>query len=338
MENRIDFVVTWVDDTDDNWIKEKNYWQKQLKINNTTTKNRYKDWGIFKYWFRGVEKFAPWVNNVYLVTNGQIPSWINPNAPKLKIIKHNEYLKKENLPTFNSNAIELSINRIDGLSDKFVLFNDDMYLINKTNPKDFFNNGLPCDTPALNVHCPDERQLIQYIVLNDVGIINKYFNINKVIKSNPCKWFNIKNGNKIFRTLILLNCPRFPGFWQSHLPISYLKSTWNEVWKKESKILEQTSTNKFRTKNDVNHWLFREWNLCTGNFVNRKLNFGKVFNIGSNNYKENCKKLIKYIRKQKGKCVCINDGETTPEEFEDCMVEIKNEFDKILPEKCSFEK
>ena len=36
----------------------------------------YRDWGTFKYWFRGVEKFAPWINKVYLVTDDQIPNLV----------------------------------------------------------------------------------------------------------------------------------------------------------------------------------------------------------------------------------------------------------------------
>lgn len=34
---------------------------------------RYRDWENLKYWFRGVETFAPWVNKVYFITYGHIP-------------------------------------------------------------------------------------------------------------------------------------------------------------------------------------------------------------------------------------------------------------------------
>ncbi|MBQ6357217.1 MAG: capsule biosynthesis protein CapK, partial [Solobacterium sp.] len=39
--------------------------------------NRFKDWGLFKYWFRGVEKFAPWVNKIYFITWGHVPTWLD---------------------------------------------------------------------------------------------------------------------------------------------------------------------------------------------------------------------------------------------------------------------
>ena len=85
-----------------------------------------------------VERHAPWVNNIYLITNGQRPKWLNVNHPKLKWVRHEEFIPEEYLPTFNSSAIEMNIHRIDGLSENFVLFNDDMYLIQDVKYSDFF--------------------------------------------------------------------------------------------------------------------------------------------------------------------------------------------------------
>ena len=38
------------------------------------------------------------------------------------------------------------------------------------------------------------------------------------------------------------------------------------VWSKETELLEEVSTHKFRQKDDINHWLIRYWQLCTGHF------------------------------------------------------------------------
>jgi hypothetical protein len=96
-----------------------------------------------KYFFRGVEKFAPWVNNVFFVTFGHYPTWLNLKHPKLKFIKHEDYIPKRYLPTFNSHTIELNYHRINELSNHFVYFNDDMFIINHMNQSDFFENGVP---------------------------------------------------------------------------------------------------------------------------------------------------------------------------------------------------
>ena len=98
MESPIDFVVPWVDDSDPKWLQERNIYASQagISLNDCDNGNeRYRDWNIFQYWFRAVEKYAPWVRNVYLVTNGNIPKWINPDAPKLKLVSHAEYIPKE---------------------------------------------------------------------------------------------------------------------------------------------------------------------------------------------------------------------------------------------------
>ena len=110
-----------------------------------------------KYWFRGVEKYAPWVNQIHFITCGHLPNWLNTNHKKLHIVKHSDYMPKDSLPTFNSNAIELLIHKIDGLSEQFVLFNDDIFIIDKVKESDFFKNGIPCNTMSLAAIIADKN-------------------------------------------------------------------------------------------------------------------------------------------------------------------------------------
>ena len=84
-KEKIDFVVTWVDFNDPLWRKMyTDFTGKEI----VADANRYRDWGLFKYWFRAVEKYAPWVNNVFLITCGQKPDFLNLDHPKLKFISH----------------------------------------------------------------------------------------------------------------------------------------------------------------------------------------------------------------------------------------------------------
>ncbi|MDE8070900.1 stealth family protein, partial [Erysipelothrix rhusiopathiae] len=129
---KIDFVVPWVDGSDKDWIRDRLQLEgKGVEI----TDSDYRDWDIFKYWFRAVEMYAPWVNNVYLITYGHLPEFLNVDHPKLKIINHTDYIPKEYLPTFSSHAIELNMHRIEGLSEHFVYFNDDMFLNKPVTPE-----------------------------------------------------------------------------------------------------------------------------------------------------------------------------------------------------------
>lgn len=335
MGEKIDFVIMWVDGNDEMWRKEKS--QYDTNTNADGTIYRYRDWDLLEYWFRGIEKYAPWVNKIHFVTWGHIPKWLNTNHPKLNIVNHKDFIPEKYLPTFSANSIELNLHRIKGLADNFVLFNDDVYLIDNVKQTDFFINGVPKDVAALNVHCPKKSLISQYFCINDVNIINEHFDFKKSIKENRNKWLSLKNSKSLIRTLALLSCPRFPGFYQQHIANSYNKSTFEEVWHKEYEILDNTCNHKFRETTDVNQWVFKEWQIASGNFVNRKLSFGKSFYIDRDglSIKDD---VLKYITKQKGKMFSINDGPMSDEDFDTLINDLKKAFSKNLNEKSSFEK
>ena len=83
MSDKIDFIVTWVDGNDPEWQKTRNEYLGIKTSEDNAGVQRYRDWDLMRYWFRGVEKFAPWVNKVYFVTCGQRPERLNPDHPKL---------------------------------------------------------------------------------------------------------------------------------------------------------------------------------------------------------------------------------------------------------------
>ncbi len=141
MDKPIDFVVTWVDGSDPTWCEQRDFYAKELGRASTADSGdpRFRDWDIFRYWFRAVEQYAPWVHNVYLVTCGHVPEWLKTDAPKLKVVKHTDFIPEEYLPTFSSITIELNLHRIKDLSEHFVYFNDDMFLNQSVIPEDFFS-------------------------------------------------------------------------------------------------------------------------------------------------------------------------------------------------------
>ena len=122
---KIDFVMPWVDGSDIEWQREKTrYRDKEVNQKEIdASMARYRDWDNLQYWFRGVEKFTPWVNKIHFITYGHLPKWLNTTNPKLQIVKHEDYIPEKYLPVFSARPIELNIHRIPGLSDKFVYFN-----------------------------------------------------------------------------------------------------------------------------------------------------------------------------------------------------------------------
>ena len=64
---KIDFIMTWVDGADPEWLKEKAKYDGTT-ITTANSEVRYRDWDNLQYWFRSVEKYAPWVNKIHFVT------------------------------------------------------------------------------------------------------------------------------------------------------------------------------------------------------------------------------------------------------------------------------
>jgi hypothetical protein len=152
----IDFVITWVDMDDPKWQAEfAKYSDKKENTKNGVSKARFRDYGFLKYWFRGVEKFAPWVRKIHFVTSGQKPEWLDASNPKINLVNHKDYIPEEFLPTYNSVVIERYIHKIPGLAEHFVYFNDDFYIINKISTERFFKNGLPCDIAVFQYNRAD---------------------------------------------------------------------------------------------------------------------------------------------------------------------------------------
>ena len=325
----IDFVVPWVDGSDPEWIKEFNkYCPEDKKIIDASSK-RFRDFGLLKYWFRGVEKFAPWVRKVHFITSGQKPVWLNLNAQKLHWVKHEDYIPKEYLPVFSSHPIELMMHKIPDLAEHIVYFNDDFYLTAPVHKNFFFKNGLPCDAAVLGTISLSD---IGHVLLNNNNLINSKFNKIEVIKKNFSKWINLKYGKDLLRTILLLPYTGFTGFYNYHFASSYTKTLLKEVNDVFPDAIQTTMSNRFRSQLDVSQYLFQDYRFCTGNFYPINPNYKKrMFDLSDNNIEQ----AAKIIRNQSVCEIVLND--TDKLDFEHAERILKEAFETILPEKSSFE-
>lgn len=328
--DNIDIVIPWVDPSDPEWQANKKKYSSQITDEDDDREIRYRDWENLQYVFRSIEKYSPWINKVHFITCGHLPNWLNVNASKLHVVRHEDYIPKEYLPIFSSHVIELNMHRIKGLSEKFIYFNDDIFLLKMTKPEDFFQNNIPCDVNIPNLVLPNFSTFAP-IVFNTVAYINKHFSKRKQMIKDPGKFFNPKYGFAgMCMTLFFSYWRGFTGFLNHHLAVSYLKSTFEEVWREEPEILKKTCSHRFRDNSDVNQYIFRFWQLASGNFVPSTLK-GKYFLISSNN-----DKILSYINNSKGKMICINDAEFEGD-FELVKNQINSALNKKFPEKSSFE-
>ena len=329
----IDFVITWVDMNDPKWQADfTKYSGEAVHEKNGVSKARFRDNGFLKYWFRGVEKFAPWVRKIHFVSCGQKPEWLDENNPKLNFVNHEDFIPKQFLPSFNSVVIERYIHKIPGLSEHFVYFNDDFYIINTVGQDRFFRNGLPCDIAAFR-YSPSWSQWYKRIK-NNLKIINKHFDKKEVISQFHDKWFNKTYGKQKARwNYILKPYGKFITLRTPHNAQPYLKNTFEEVWAVAEKELTETSANRFRTITDFTPELFRTWQICKGDFEPYNTYCDtKMFPLMIKS-----KQAIAAVKNQSYKLVCLNDN-VHIRDYEQVMENIRNAFESILPDKSSFEK
>ena len=261
----IDFVVTWVNMDDPEWQNEfAKYSGNSNNTKNGVSKARFRDYGFLKYWFRGIEKFAPWVRKIHFVTSGQKPEWLDENNPKIHLVNHKDFIPAEFLPTYNSVVIERYMYRIPGLSDHFVYFNDDFYIINHITPERFFKNGLPCDIAVFDYNPAWSQWYVR--IKNNIKIINRHFNKKEVMERWHDKWFDKSYGSKARWNYLLRFYNKFITLRVPHNAQPYLKKTFEEVWAAAGKELTETSSNRFRALTDYTPELFRIWQICNGDF------------------------------------------------------------------------
>lgn len=338
MENiSIDFVVTWLDASDPDW--QKSYAEYSQCNKGDKSDARFRNLNLFKYWFRAVELYAPWVRKVFLITNGKFPDWINKDHPKLVLIKHEDYMPKDCLPTFNSCAIELYMHRIKGLSEHFVYFNDDMFLNAPVSPDYYFRNGLPCDINKetcynVPIYTKADRFGTWMSVMADIGIINSQFNRWRTVLQSPKRWFGLHLGIRGLVMSCLLSKQRlFVGFTNYHLEQAYLKSLFDEVWESEPNFMK-SSCSRFRQDIIANPYIFRYWQLARNLFYPMKREGHFFFLIK----KEGLNDINRTLYNQKCKSICLNDSALcSDDDFETIRKGLIEIFERKYPDKSSFE-
>jgi hypothetical protein len=327
----IDFVVTWVDMDDPNWKADfAKYSDKIDNTKNEVSEARFRDHGFLKYWFRGVEKFAPWVRKVHFVTCDQKPGWLNASHPKLQLVNHTDYIPEKFLPVFNSSLIEIYLHKIPDLADQFVYFNDDFFIINHLPKERFFRDGLPNDIAAFRYN--SGLGLWAKCLKNNIRVINERFNKREVLKRDHDKWFHPSYGKKSRFTRLLKPYGKFVTLITPHNAQPYLKSTFEEVWEYAGDHLTAVSENRFRSPDDYTQELFRTWQICRSHFnPYNTYQDTKMFPLLLRS-----KQAIKALYNQSYKLVCLNDNQHI-RDYERVMTEIEQAFETILPEKSTFE-
>lgn len=312
----IDLVYTWVDGNDEEWAAKKSYWQQKTGADNpyAVHQARSRDREELKHSLRSVEKYMPWVNKIYIVTDNQVPEWLNTNHPKIKIVDHKEILPLNALPVFNSMAIETGIANIKGLSEHFIYANDDMF-VGKPLPQEFFFT--PDGTP---IFYKDEK----------FGMFLKA--LYEKEKKEGTMWAHLIDNIKKTNEKYGINMELF-DFADNHTFSSYLKSEYLQAMSFFAEEINKTAYSKFRSEDDLDRTIVFDYSWA----------FGNVMVVDSKNVKQyGCKKSgilvmthVEDLEKYDPCTFCLNDTHNMPEDKLDLHTNIMR---KMFPEKSSFEK
>lgn len=338
----IDFVVLWVDSSDPLWQESFSHYKA---LNDGVEKyvlhpSRFRDMGIFQYWFRSVEAYAPWVRRIHLVTCGQVPAWLDVHHPKIHIVNHRDIMDEKSLPTFSSRAIEVNIHKINGLSDKFVFFNDDMMLNAPVSPDFYFKDDLPNDFLIESKITPTaiEHVVFNSTLLADTSVVNTFFKRADVILRNKLKYYNYRYGRYLRKNVCSLRHKSFNGFLGKHLPQAFLKSTFEEVWEQQEikMALDRTTKLRFREGCCLNQYVFRYWQLVKGNFnpCNPKKT-GVCYHL--NGDRKQLSNAIQHLSSDEPQ-ICLNDCFTDDGTFARSCAEISTALEAKLGKRSRFER
>ncbi len=140
---KIDAVITWVDGSEPNYKLKLEENLKNKKIIN----RQYTQANEIDFCVASIIKFAPFIRKIFIVTDKQKPKFSRirhmVSLEKIEIIDHEEIFRDnlDCMPSFNIRSIDALLFKIKNLSDKFIYFNDDMFLIRETNKKDWFKDN-----------------------------------------------------------------------------------------------------------------------------------------------------------------------------------------------------
>jgi hypothetical protein len=307
----IDIVYTYVNGNDPNFISTRKYVSKKYYDPNTHTYDsnilgRFNDRDELKYSLRSVDYYLNFYRNIYIVTNGTLPKWLNINHPQIKTINHHDIpVLRDYLPTYNSHAIEANLHRIPGLSENFLYFNDDVLIEKKLNISDFIKDG------KIILHNDNTLSYNGKNNTTNSGFDNAWSNSNRYLdyKYKPEK-----------------------RYVYQHIPFLINKNIINNLWNELPNELTQTTKSKFRSINDYN--IFQALHTFTL-YYNNLFSYPEYkisYHLGSNNIH---RFILSNFNKSKYKFICINDE--NDKDIEKTDLAYKNLLEEMYPVKSQFE-
>ena len=302
----IDAVYTWVDGSDPAWQRRKadalaaspgTPWD-ELAVNDS----RYASHDELRYSLRSLDMYASWVRHVWVVTDDQVPPWLDTAHPAITVVSHRElFAGRGRLPTFNSHAIESQLHHIDGLAENFLYFNDDVFLGRPARPSQFvLANGL-----------------------------SQFFMSSVKVAPGPVQPTDlpITSAAKNNRDLLIEKFGRTITHKFQHVPYSLQRSVMFELEEVFADPVAQTARSQFRSPTDVSvaAALGHYYGFLTGRAVPGRLDY-LYADIGRPDTPD---KLAALLRKRNCDVFCLNDHNSShlsPQEQSDRVLNFLSRY------------
>ncbi|AUU99577.1 stealth conserved region 3 domain-containing protein [Phytobacter ursingii] len=299
---KIDAVYTWVNHADETWQKK---WLETFP-DDSFDPDRYTSNDELKYSLRSLNKYAPWLNHIYIVSNCSKPAWLKL-GDKVTWVDHSEiFPETEMLPSFNSHAIECCLHKIPDLAESFIYLNDDFILAQPTLPGDFF------DEAGRSISYFESYGMVYDKMNRDIipDYLQAAINSNNLLKEK----FNNYSARNLHR----------------HVPYALKKSVLEEIERSFPEAIRLTRSAKCRSSGDINltSFFYHHFAFVTGQSVRADLS-GIIVRP------ENIKNLVARDS-YKYKVLCFNDGNGSSgdENYKNLTMKF---FDERLAEKAGWE-
>lgn len=319
----IDMVYLWCDGNEPSFKARK---KKYLGIADVDKANeeavgelRFFENEELRYSLRSLEKYAPWMHHVYIVTDRQIPKWLNLSYEKVSIVDHSQIMPNDIIPCFSSTVIEYFLPFIPNLSEKFLYGNDDMFFGRDVLPEDFFDGEKPIVRVKRirrgNFMELPTKENYSYFgnVLNSLRLLNRTYNKDQYYE-------------------------------QHHNIDAYSKSAYIAALERFDAELKPCIHNRFRSPENFQRILFTLDMVYSGKAIlkivsdpkpwRQRLHFLKKVDWESYVDKDTSVKTRMRIKKYQPKLFCLNSGEDCSHELK---IRVKKFMEELFPEKSKFE-
>jgi len=317
--NFVDIVYLYVDGEDEAYLQQKEEMLKKLHPDSQAiNKCRFIDNDELMYSLRSLEKFANWINNIYIITNNKPPKWLNIDNPRIKVINQADIMPINSQPCFNSMSIEHCVVNIPNLSEYFLLACDDYFFLDNVDFNFFFKKNKPIYRFNKRKYQRDKK-LYNHFLSNASDLVYYHFGYR---------------------------CNLYPH----HNIEPYKKSIIRECYKIFKQEIDNTIYSPFRKKENIEKSIYANYAIATKKAYFKKIaridsylplykkilfHFLKIYSKDSIDISTSRKDIIWEVLNFKPKLFCINDDEATTNEDRSRMKKLLENF---FPDKSEFER